>query len=101
MVAEQLRNAGIKGAQDAAKKYGVTVDMFDSNWTPATQFNQAQNAISSGKYQAILAEMNDGNQACAILSKEAPAKGVMAMIACVNAGLIWGWVSGSRSAALT
>jgi ribose transport system substrate-binding protein len=73
--------AGIKGAQDAAKKYGVTVDMFDANWSPATQFNQAQNAISSGKYQAILAEMNDGNQACAILSKDAPAKNILVAIA--------------------
>jgi ribose transport system substrate-binding protein len=73
--------AGIKGAQDAAKKYGVTVDVFDANWSPATQFNQTQNVITSGKYQAILAEMNDGNQACAILSKDAPAKNILVAVA--------------------
>ncbi len=73
--------AGIKGAKDAAAKYGATVDVFDANWSPVTQFNQAQNAISSGKYQAILGEMNDGNQACSILTKDAPAKNIMVAIA--------------------
>lgn len=73
--------AGIKGAQDAAAKYGAEVDVFDSNWSPATQFNQAQNAISGGKYNAILGEMNDGNQACEILSKDAPAKNILVAIA--------------------
>jgi ribose transport system substrate-binding protein len=73
--------AGIKGAQDAAKKYGVTVEVLDANWSPATQFNQAQNVIASGQYQAILAEMNDGNQACTILSKDAPAKNILVAVA--------------------
>ncbi|MBN9019290.1 MAG: sugar ABC transporter substrate-binding protein [Rhizobiales bacterium] len=73
--------AGIKGAKDAAEKYGVTVDVFDANWDPATQFNQAQNAITGGQYNAILAEMNDGNQACAILSKDAMEKNVLVAVA--------------------
>jgi ribose transport system substrate-binding protein len=73
--------AGIKGAKDAAEKYGATVDVFDANWNPATQFNQAQNAITGGQYNAILAEMNDGNQACAILSKDAREKGVLVAVA--------------------
>jgi len=73
--------AGIKGAQDAAKEIGAELDVFDPNWSPTTQYNQAQNVISSGKFNAILAEMNDGNQACKILTEEAPAAGVLVAVA--------------------
>lgn len=73
--------AGIKGAQDAAAKVGASIEVFDSNWDPATQYNQVQNILSSGNFNAILAEMNDGNQACAILTKDAPAKGVLVAVA--------------------
>jgi ribose transport system substrate-binding protein len=73
--------AGIHGAEDAAKAAGATITMFDANWQPSTQFNQAQNVIASGQYDAIVAEMNDGNQACAILSKDAPAKNILVTIA--------------------
>lgn len=73
--------SGIKGAQDAAKEAGATLDVFDGNWTPATQYNQVQNILSSGKYNAILAEMNDGAQACKILTEDAPAKNVLVAVA--------------------
>jgi ribose transport system substrate-binding protein len=73
--------SGIKGAQDAAAKHGATVDVFDGNWQPATQFNQAQNIISGGQYNAILAEMNDGNQACRILTEDAPKNNVLVSVA--------------------
>jgi ribose transport system substrate-binding protein len=73
--------AGIKGAQDAAKEIGATIDVFDPNWSPTVQYNQAQNVLSSGKYNAIVAEMNDGNQACKILTEEAPKAGVLVAVA--------------------
>ncbi|MEI5677181.1 sugar ABC transporter substrate-binding protein [Mesorhizobium sp. CCNWLW179-1] len=73
--------AGIKGAQDAAKEIGATLDVFDPNWSPTVQYNQAQNVISSGKYNAIVAEMNDGNQACKILTEDAPKAGVLVAVA--------------------
>lgn len=73
--------AGIKGAQDAAKEIGATIDVFDPNWSPTVQYNQAQNVISSGKYNAIVAEMNDGNQACKILTEDAPKAGVLVAVA--------------------
>lgn len=73
--------AGIKAAQDAAKEIGATVDVFDPNWSPTVQYNQAQNVISSGKYNAIVAEMNDGNQACKILTQDAPNAGILVAVA--------------------
>ncbi|NPD14893.1 sugar ABC transporter substrate-binding protein [Xinfangfangia sp. D13-10-4-6] len=74
--------AQIKGAQDAAAEIGAELAVFDPNWSPTTQFNQAQNIISGGQFNAILAEMNDGNQACSILTKTAPEAGVL--VAVVN-----------------
>ena len=73
--------SGIKGAQDAAAEIGATLDVFDGNWTPATQYNQVQNILSSGNYNAILAEMNDGAQACKILTEDAPAANVLVAVA--------------------
>lgn len=77
----QYLQSGIKAAQDAAEKYGATIEVFDGGWNPATQYNQIQNILSSGKYNAILAEMNDGNQTCKILSEEAPKQGVLVAVA--------------------
>lgn len=73
--------SAIKGAKEAAAKIGATLDVFDPNWSPSTQYNQAQNVISSGKYNAIVAEMNDGNQACKILTETAREKGVLVSVA--------------------
>ncbi|MCB8882717.1 substrate-binding domain-containing protein [Acidisoma cellulosilytica] len=73
--------SAIKGAKAAAAKIGATIDVFDPNWSPSVQYNQAQNVISSGKYNAIVGEMNDGNQACKILTETAPEHGVLVAIA--------------------
>ncbi|MBL8600028.1 MAG: sugar ABC transporter substrate-binding protein [Devosia sp.] len=73
--------AGIKGAQDAAAAHGAIVDVFDGGWDPLTQFNQAQNIITGGDHNAILAEMNDGNQSCKILTEDAPVAGVLVAVA--------------------
>ncbi len=73
--------SAMKGAKEAAEKIGATIDVFDPNWSPSIQYNQAQNVISSGKYNAIVAEMNDGNQACKILSETAREKGVLVSVA--------------------
>ena len=72
--------AGIRGAEDAAAAVGAEIEVFDANWSPATQFNQAQNVLTGGQFNAILAEMNDGNQACKILSGDAPAKNVLVSV---------------------
>lgn len=72
--------AQIKGAKDAAAEIGATLDVFDPNWSATTQYNQAQNIISGGQYNAILAEMNDGNQACKIMTETARDKGVLVAV---------------------
>lgn len=77
----QYLQAGIQAARDAAAKFGATIEVFDGGWSPSTQFNQLQNILSQGKYNAILAEMNDGRQTCTILSEDAPKQGVLVAVA--------------------
>ena len=72
--------SAIQGILDAAKSVGANVEVFDSNWNAATQYNQTQNVISSGKFNAIVAQMVDGNQACAILTKDASAKNLLVAV---------------------
>lgn len=69
--------AGIQGAKDAAKAAGATIDVFDAAWTAATQYNQAQNIVSGGKYNAVVAEMANGTQVCKLLTEQAPEKGIL------------------------
>jgi ribose transport system substrate-binding protein len=69
--------AGIKGAKDAAAKAGASIDVFDAGWSATTQYNQAQNIISGGKYNAVVAEMANGVQVCKMLTEDAPAKGLI------------------------
>lgn len=76
----QYLQSGIKGAQEAAAKIGAEIEVFDGGWNAATQFNQLQNILSAGQFDAILAEMNDGRQTCDILSK-AYEQGVLVVVA--------------------
>ncbi len=69
--------AGIRGAQDAAKTAGVELEVFDAGWAATTQYNQAQNVVSSGRFNAIVGEMANGIQVCKMLSEDAPAKGIV------------------------
>ncbi len=72
--------SNIKSAKETAEKLGGSVDFFDPNWTTTTQFNQAQNVLSSGKYNGIIAGVLDGVQMCKILTEDAPAKGIMVSV---------------------
>ena len=72
--------AGIQAAKDTAKKLGAEMTVFDANWSPTTQYNQTQNAISSKKFNAFIAEMNDGRQACKILTQTAPKAGILVSV---------------------
>lgn len=69
--------AGLKGAQDAAAEFGVELEVFDANWDAARQFNQVQNVLAGEQFNAFLAQMNDGNQSCRILTEEAYEAGVL------------------------
>lgn len=56
--------AQVDAAKAAAKERGLVIDIIAGDFTPATQLGQIQDAISSGKYDGIVAETADGNTAC-------------------------------------
>ncbi len=59
---------------------GATLDVFDGQFDSRTQFNQMQTALTSEKYNAFAVEPNDGNLVCNMLTKQAPAQGIMVTI---------------------
>ena len=56
--------AGMKGAEDAAKAYGATIDIFNGEFDGAKQLNQVMNAIASGDYDGFVLEANNPQQLC-------------------------------------
>jgi len=60
----------------AAKNHVSLTDM-DSNFSPDTELDLIQNAISSGKYNAISTLPLDPHLLCTILTKTAPDDGIM------------------------
>lgn len=77
-------NQYLKAAIDEAKVYaeeeGFSLDVFDGEFDAQTQFDQMQTALTSGKYNVFAVEPNDGNLVCNLLTKEAPAAGVMVTV---------------------
>lgn len=73
--------ANIQAAKDAAAKNGADLEVFDANWSPVTQFNLIQNAITSGKYHAILTGTYEGEQYCKQVTETAPASNMMVLVA--------------------
>jgi ribose transport system substrate-binding protein len=67
-------------AADVKTIPGATVTTFDANWDPKKQRDMIQNAIASGKYNALIVDTDDGDSECNQLTKDAPA----ANIAVVN-----------------
>ena len=55
----------------------VSLTVFDANFSADTELDLIQNAISSGKYNAIATLPLDPNLMCNILSKTAPAANIM------------------------
>lgn len=51
-------------AEKMAKKYGASLTVFSSSWSSNTQLTQIQDAISSGTYQALVVESDDGQANC-------------------------------------
>ncbi len=58
--ANAYQAAGVTAIKAAAPKYGAKVTVFDSAFNAATQYSQMQDVITSGKYQAILINPDDG-----------------------------------------
>jgi ribose transport system substrate-binding protein len=66
---EDALNASV---EETAEELGADVTMFDAKLTPTTQFNQAQNALQSGEYNAWIVQTMDPNQMCKIMTEQAP-----------------------------
>ena len=56
--------AAVKQAQAVAKKNGAHIDVLSADWNPNQQLNQVENAVSSGKYKALVIEAIDGAALC-------------------------------------
>jgi ribose transport system substrate-binding protein len=72
--------ASIDEAKKVAEEIGADLDVFDGEFTAQTQFDQMQQALTSGKYNAFVVEPNDGNLVCDILTNEAPEKDVLVSV---------------------
>jgi ribose transport system substrate-binding protein len=68
-------------AQAVAAENGVKITVFDGGFNAATQYDQMQNALQSKKYDAWITISLDGNLDCKILSQEAPAAGIVVLVA--------------------
>src|SRR5918997_1673854 len=49
------------GIEEQARKEGIEAEQFDPKFDAAKQVSQIQNAITSGEFQAFIAQANDGN----------------------------------------
>jgi ribose transport system substrate-binding protein len=71
--------AGMKGARDAAAKYGAKIDVFNGEFDSAKQLNQVTSAISARKYDGFVLETNNENQLCSAAKATLKAKIVLAV----------------------
>ncbi|MEO9324824.1 sugar ABC transporter substrate-binding protein [Nocardioides sp. C4-1] len=72
--------AAIEEAEKTADEIGADLDVFDGAFDAQVQFDQMQQALTSGKYNAFVVEPNDGNLVCDILTTEAPKKKVLVSV---------------------
>lgn len=63
-----------------AAALGIDIAVFDAGFDPQKQFNQAQTALSTGKYNAIATLALDGQLMCSLLTQDAPKAGVLVSI---------------------
>ncbi|MGW0038073.1 sugar ABC transporter substrate-binding protein [Gordonia sp. NPDC003376] len=70
-----LSNSYLTSATDASKKVaddeGVAMDVFSADFDSAKQLTQIQDAVSSGKYKALVVESIDGQTVCKSLTDAA------------------------------
>jgi ABC-type sugar transport system substrate-binding protein len=72
---DALDNLYLQAATDEAKKKaaaaGAKIDVYSGDWDPGKQLTQVQDAISSGKYNALVVESIDGAALCRPLQQAA------------------------------
>jgi len=69
-----------KGVEKVASEHNIPVTTFDGLLEPDKQYSLFQNVIGSGQYNVIITNPTGGEQACEILSKTAPAKGIVVSV---------------------
>ena len=69
-----------EGVEKVADKYGVPVTTFDGEENLTRQLGLYQNIVDGGEFTAIVTLPIGAQQACQVLSKSAPAKGIVVSI---------------------
>ena len=80
--------SGIKGAKDAAAKYGASIQVFDGKFDGALQLNQVTGAIAQKSFDGIVLEPNNSQQLCSAVKAALKAKiviGITNVPACTAA----------------
>jgi ribose transport system substrate-binding protein len=72
-----------QGAQAEARRRGLELTTYDARFDPARQLEQVQNVIQQKRFDAFVAIALDGSRLCPVLSKQAPAQGVVVVTAIV------------------
>jgi ribose transport system substrate-binding protein len=68
------------GVEAVASKYGIPVSTIDPQASLTHQFDIYQTIATSGKYNAIITLPMGGDQDCNVLSKTAPAQGIVVSV---------------------
>jgi ribose transport system substrate-binding protein len=66
-----------KNIKDVAAAHGDSVTVFDARFDPGRQFALYQNIVAGKKYNVLITLPINGDQSCNILSKQAPAAGIL------------------------
>lgn len=69
----------VTGAQEAAARHGITVDVFDARFDVARQVNQMQNALIAD-YDAWIVAAIEGEQICDMAARQAPEAGIVVAV---------------------
>jgi ribose transport system substrate-binding protein len=64
-------------AGDLSSEYGVDIDQFDPAGDPQKQITQVQDAIASGKYNAMIVYPLSTDLMCDLMTKQMPAAGII------------------------
>jgi len=69
--------ANRKGAEDKAEERGLDLTVLDARFDPLRQVEQVENVLQQGRFDAMVVIPLDYTTLCPILTKQAPADGVV------------------------
>ena len=87
--------ANNSGAEQAAEKLGVEIDVFLGDWDPTRQLNQLEDAIRQNLCDGIIIESIDPNVVCNAATKGATDAGIPVAIANVPICADENWTEGT------